>query len=393
MPEVHARLSASGAKKWLNCPGSIQLESQFENIPSEFAQEGTTAHALAEAKLRFALKQIKRTEYAALVKKLDVNGEMEEYTDGYRDFVIKRYNHALKTTPDAKLLIEQKLDLSKWVPQGFGTGDAVIVGDGILEIVDLKYGAGVAVSADWNPQLRLYALGALDSFDFLYDIKIIRTVIYQPRKDNISCESITPEDLCAWGEIVAEKAKIAADDAITECTAGDHCDEGFCRARAVCRAYAEKRSSLAKLDFKPPAKLTLEEVAEVLEQSAKLKKWAELVNDYALDQAVNHEADIPGYKLVEGKSSRKYSKSDDVISKILVENGYSENDIFNRSIKCITEMEKLLGKTRFASLLKDCVIKPQGKLTLVPIEDKRPAVNSASQAADDFAEIIEKENK
>lgn len=392
MPEVHARLSASGAKKWINCPGSIQLEEQFKDTTSEFAQEGTTAHALAEAKLKLAMKKINRTRYSAMIKKLETNGEMDDYTDGYRDFVIEKYNEALRVTPDAKLLIEQRLDFSRWVPGGFGTGDAVIIGDRILEIIDLKYGTGVKVSAKNNPQLRLYALGALEAFDFLYDIEVIKTTIYQPRIDNISSENLFAEELYQWGNIVAEKAKKAADDNITECCAGDYCDDGFCKARAVCRAYAEKRLELARLDFKRPAELTLEEIAEIIEQSQKLEKWAKLVSDYAIDQAVNHGVEIPGYKLVEGRSNRKYCKNDDEIGAILIKNGYAENDIFKRSIKGIGDMETLLGKSKFSKLLKDCVIKPQGRPTLAPIDDKRPAIGSINQAVSDFKELIETEN-
>lgn len=390
MPDVHARLSASGAKKWSNCSGSIQMEEQFPDTSSEFAEEGTKAHAIGELKILFKTEKITAAKYGIAMSELGtVPGDMTEYTDGYRDFVIERYNEALRTTPDAQLLVEKRVDLSEWVPEGFGTCDAVIIADKVLEIIDLKYGMGVKVNAEDNPQLRLYALGALSAVDFLYDIETVRTTIYQPRIDNISSEIISVEDLRKWGQWIAERAALAADDSVTECTAGDHCDSGFCKARAVCRAYADKKLELARYEFKRPSQLTPDKIADIIQQSDKLAKWAKLVSDYALDEAVNHGAVFPGYKLVEGRSNRKYCKTESEIETILTEHGFKADDIYTRSLKGIGDMEKLLGKTQFAKLLKDCVVKPQGKPTLVPIDDKREAIGSANNAADDFKNIIE----
>lgn len=390
MPDVHARLSASGAKKWSNCSGSIQMEEQFPDTASEFAEEGTKAHATGELKILFKTKKITAAKYGIAMSELGtVPGDMTEYTDRYRDFVIERYNEALRTTPDAQLLVEKKVDLSEWIPEGFGTCDAVIIADKALEIIDLKYGMGVKVSAENNPQLRLYALGALSAVDFLYDIETVRTTIYQPRIDNISSEEISVEDLRKWGQWIAERAALAADNSVTECTAGDHCDSGFCKARAVCRAYSDKKLELARYDFKRPSRLTPDEIADIIQQSDKLAKWAKLVSDYALDEAVNHGIVFPGYKLVEGRSNRKYCKTDKEIEDILTEHGFKADDIYTRSLKGIGDMEKLLGKTQFAEFLKDCVVKPQGKPTLVPIDDKREAIGSANSAADDFKNIIE----
>lgn len=390
MPDVHARLSASGAKKWSSCSGSIQMEEQFPDTSSEFAEEGTKAHAIGELKILFKTEKITAAKYGIAMSELEtVPGDMTEYTDGYRDFVIERYNEALRTTPDAQLLVEKRVDLSEWIPEGFGTCDAVIIADKVLEIIDLKYGMGVKVSAENNPQLRLYALGALSAVDFLYDIETVRTTIYQPRIDNISSEKISVEDLRKWGQWIAERAALAADDSVTECTAGDHCDSGFCKARAVCRAYADKKLELARYEFKRPSQLTPDEIADIIQQSDKLAKWAKLVSDYALDEAVNHGAVFPGYKLVEGRSNRKYCKTESEIEAILTEHGFKADDIYTRSLKGIGDMEKLLGKTQFAKLLKDCVVKPQGKPTLVPIDDKREAIGSANSAADDFKNIIE----
>lgn len=391
MPDIHARLSASGAKKWISCSGSIQMEEQFPDMSSEFAEEGTKAHAIGELKILYGWERISAAEYGKRMAEFGtIPGDMSEYTDSYRDFVMERYHASLRTTADTLLMVEQRVDLSEWIPGGFGTCDAVIVADKGLEIIDLKYGMGVKVSAENNPQLRLYALGALSAWDFLYDIETITTTIYQPRIDNISSEKLSVGELRKWGKWIAGRALLAADDRITECTAGDHCDSGFCKARAVCRAYADKRLELARYEFRRPSLLSPDEIADIIRQSDKLSKWAKLVSDYALDEAVNHGIVFPGYKLVEGRSNRKYCKTESEIEAILTKNGYKSEDIYTKSLKGIGDMEKLLGKTQFAKLLKDCVVKPQGNPTLVPIDDKREAIGSANSAADDFKNLIEK---
>lgn len=388
MPDIHARLSASGAKKWINCPGSIQLEENFEDKPSQFAEEGTNAHALGEAKIRLATKEYNRTKYHNAIRNLEITEDMEDYAESYKNYVIERYNSALQKTPDAILMLEQRLDFSNYVPDGFGTGDAVIIAEGKLEIIDLKYGKGVEVSAVDNPQLRLYALGAYEAFDMLYGFDTVEMTIYQPRLDNISSESISVAELLEWGESVKKAAQLANDDSITECVAGKHCDTGFCKARPVCRAYAEERQKMAVYDFRSPAKLTVAEIADIIEQSAALEKWAKLVCDYALEQAYKHGVEYPGYKVVEGRSNRKYSKPDSEVAKILTDNGYQESDILVHKLKGITDIEKLLGKKTFAEVLGSYVVKPPGKPTLVCSEDKRPAINSAMQAQEDFKNDI-----
>lgn len=388
MPDIHARLSASGAKKWINCPGSIQLEENFEDKPSQFAEEGTNAHALGEAKIRLATKEYNRTKYHNAIRNLEITEDMEDYAESYKNYVIERYNSALQKTPDAILMLEQRLDFSKYVPDGFGTGDAVIIAEGKLEIIDLKYGKGVEVSAVDNPQLRLYALGAYEAFDMLYGFDTVEMTIYQPRLDNISSENISVAELLEWGESVKKAAQLANDDSVIECVAGKHCDTGFCKARPVCRAYAEERQKMAVYDFKPPAMLTVAEIADIIEQSASLEKWAKLVCDYALEQAYKHDVEYPGYKVVEGRSNRKYSKPDSEVAKILTDNGYQESDILVHKLKGITDIEKLLGKKTFAEVLGSYVVKPPGKPTLVCSEDKRPAINSAMQAQEDFKNDI-----
>ncbi len=392
MPEVHAKLSASGAKKWLNCPGSVLLETRIEEKPSEYASEGTTAHSLGEAKIRLAIKEITRVKYHKLIKNLEITEDMESYTDDYRDFVIEQYNAAKARTKDAVLLLEQRLDFSPWVPEGFGTGDCVIIADGLMEIIDLKYGKGVQVYAPENPQLRLYALGAINEFEFMYDIKEVKMTIFQPRTDNIDSDIQTIDKLLDWGEEVKEKATVAFKGSEL-CCAGKHCDDGFCKARPICRVYAEERSRIAALDFKKPAELSEDEIAEVIDLSERLSKWATLVKDYALDQAVNHGVKYPGFKLVEGRSNRQYAVDDTLVAAKLIGAGYKDDDIWPRKLKGITDLEKYLSKKVFKELIGEMVIKPQGKPTLVPAEDKRAELNTEKNATEDFKNIIEEENK
>lgn len=381
----HAKLSASGAKKWMACPGSVVLEAQFPDESSSYAQEGTTAHSLGEAKIKLATKALTKAKYHKAIKDLEITEEMEEYTDGYRDFVLERFNAAKANTPDAKLLLEQRLDFSEWVPEGFGTGDCVIVADGYLEIIDLKYGAGVVVSVEGNPQLRLYALGASAAWDYLYGFDEVTMTIYQPRRDNISTETVTADELYQWGAEVTVKAELA-NSGTDECYAGSHCDDGFCKARPVCRAYAESCSQLAALDFKRPNLLSVEEISEVLELSGRLTKWAELVKAYALEQA-RAGVKFPGYKLVEGKSSRSYNLADAEIVDRLTDHGYAQDDLMIRKLRTVADMEKFLGKSVFNELLGDAVNKTGGTPTLAPIDDKRPEISSVAAAQEDFKDM------
>lgn len=387
MPDVHARLSASGSKKWLNCPGSVRLEEKFTDSGSEYAAEGTTAHTLGELKISLALKSITRPTYHKRVKQLDTNDEMEEYTDGYLDYVLERFNALCGECADSRLMVEERIDLSDFVPDGFGTGDAVLVGGGVLEIIDLKYGKGVKVEAAENTQLMLYALGALTAYDWLYGIDTVRLHIYQPRLDNVDVWECTADSLREWGEWVKERAALALEED-APCCAGKYCDDCFCKARAVCRAYTEEKQKLAYLDFKRPAELDDDEIAEVLDQADALAKWAKAVSEYALDQALNHGVRYPGFKLVEGRSNRAYTDEDKVITTLIDNTNYTEKDILVRKLKGITEMEKLLGKKKFGELLGDLVVKPQGKPVLVHTEDKRPEINSNENAKADFEEIL-----
>lgn len=387
MPDVHALLSASGAKKWLNCPLSIKMEKEFPTTDTVYSLEGTTAHALAEAKLQLALKNIRRSTYTKKVNDLqNVNGEMEEYIDNYRDFVIEKYNTIRRIELDTIIEIEKRVDFSDYAPKGFGTCDVVIVSAEYLEIIDLKYGKGVKVSAKDNPQLRLYALGALEEYTFLYDIKGINMTIYQPRMNTISEEFITTKDLIEWGENIVKPAAIKAYEGKGKCYAGSHCDSGFCKARSVCRAYTEEKLKIKSYEYKEADKLTNEEIADILGQIDSIGIWIKQIKDYAYNQVLNKGVKYSGYKLVKGKSSRAYADNE-LIIKTLKENGYTEEDIYDKKIKAITNMEKLLGKKRFQELIGNNIITSQGAPVLAPESDTRQEI-SISTAEEDFKNII-----
>jgi hypothetical protein len=381
----HAILSASGSEKWLNCPPSARLEEQTAEERSIYAEEGTFAHLLAEIHLKNYLNILNNAEYNKKLQKLKENEfysqEMKDYLDTYIEIVVEKINEAKARSKDTIVFLEQKLDFSPWVPEGFGTGDVVIISDGIVEVVDFKYGKGVPVSAEGNTQMRLYGLGALNLFDVLYDINTIRMTIVQPRLDSVSTESLSVKELLIWGDTtVKPKAKLAFKGE-GEFQAGDHCR--FCRAKATCRARAEANLELARYDFQDPALLSNDEIAEILFKADELKAWAADIQTYALEQAYKHGIKFDGWKLVEGRSNRKYTDEEEV-AKILIEKGYKEDDLYTKSILGITAMEKLLGKKKFGELLDDLVIKPPGKPTLVPEGDKRPELSSAAAAIKDF---------
>ena len=374
----HALLSASGAYRWLACTPSAILERQFSEESSTFAAEGTAAHALSEHKLKRFLKLRSQKP----VSEFD-SPEMEEYTDAYVTYACELITEARKRSRDARILLEQKLDFSQYAPQGFGTGDLVIVADRTLDVVDLKYGRGVAVSAQKNPQMMLYALGALQIFDSLYDIQTVRMTIVQPRLDSISTDTLPVDELLRWAETELRPRAELALKGEGEYISGAHCR--FCRAKRTCRARAEKNMELAKLDFKAPALLSDEEIGVVLSKVDELTAWVGDIKDYALSEAVSSGKRWPGHKVVEGRSSRKYRDEAKVADAILATGSFNEQDIFTKELLGITAMEKLLGKKQFGALLEHLIVKAPGKPALVPLSDKRPEYNAAIA---DFKEAI-----
>ncbi|WMJ79562.1 DUF2800 domain-containing protein [Clostridium sp. MB40-C1] len=373
----HAILSASGASRWLACPPSARLEENYPNTSSEFAKEGTLAHELGELTLQKELKLISTRKYNSAVKKIKENklftADMPDYVEIYVDTCLEKVAAAKAKTPDALFKIEQKLDFSEWVPEGFGTGDFVIIADGTMEICDLKYGKGVPVSAIGNKQMRLYALGAIAEFSFLYDIEDIKMTIIQPRLDSISTDEMSVESLLKWAE---EELKPIAELAFKgegKFSAGDHCK--FCRAKAVCKARADKNMELAQYDFQEPKTLDNNDIAFIISRVDELASWAKDVQEYALGQALKGE-EFDGFKVVEGRSNRKWV-DEDKVGEILIEQGFLEDIIYTKKLTGISKMETAIGKKEVTKLLGDYIIKPKGKPTLAPITDKRPIYNSA----------------
>lgn len=332
--EKHALLSASSSHRWLACPPSARLCENYEDKGSEYAQQGTDAHSLCEHKLKLALgmKTKDPTENLSFYDE-----EMEECASGYVEFVLELVEEAKKSCKDTVVLIEQRLDFSRFVKDGFGTGDCVIIADGTLYIIDYKHGKGVEVSAVENPQMMLYALGALELFDGIYDIDTVRMAIYQPRKENVSVCVMSKDDLILWAynDLMA-KAELAYNGE-GEFKAGEHCR--FCKAKAVCRKRAEYNLELARYDFAMPTTLENEEVAAILTKADELALWAADVKEFALKQALSG-VKYDGFKVVEGRSNRKY-KDEKAVADTVSKAGY---DPYEPKLLGITAMEKLLGK-------------------------------------------------
>lgn len=374
----HAVLSASGSYRWLNCTPSARLELEFENTGSEAAREGTAAHALCEHKLKRALHMRSRRP----VSDYD-SDEMEECTDAYVDFVMEQYEAAKQICEDPVILIEQRLDFSCYVPDGFGTGDCLIISDDRLHIIDFKYGMGVLVEAEDNPQMKLYALGALTVYDALYDIREVSMTIFQPRRENVSTWTIPVEDLKAWAENDLKPRAKMAYDGEGKYLPGEWCT--FCRAAVRCRARADEKLKLAQNEFRMPPLLTDAEIEDILAVLPDLTKWANEITAYALDAALNHSKEWNGFKVVEGRSVRKY-RDEAAVAEAAKEAGYK--DIYRQSLIPLTEMQRLMGKDKFEEILGGLITKAPGRPTLVPKSDKRPAMN-VSNAINDFIEIKE----
>ena len=374
-PNQHAVLSDSSAHRWLNCTPAPRLEQEFDDHETEAAAEGSAAHALAEHKLRKALKLRSKKP----ISQYDCD-EMDEYTSGYVDFVMEALAEAKTTCPDPQVLIEQKLDFSCYVPDGFGTGDCLIVASPRLHVIDFKYGLGVLVDAYQNPQMMLYALGALRIFDCLYDITEVAMTIYQPRRENVSTWTISVDELREWAETTLRPKADLAFKGEGNYAPGSWCQ--FCRAAVKCRARADAKLELAKFEFAQPPLLSDVEIGEILTKLDDLTHWANEIVAYAQDAAINHGKQWPGYKLVESRTIRKYSDEEAAAQ---AANAAGYHDIYKKSLISITEMEKLMGKQTFKEVLGGLVVKPAGKPTLVPASDKRPAIFTTG-AKNDFNE-------
>lgn len=374
MLDQHALLSASGAHRWLSCPPSARAEAGLPDSSAEAAEQGTVAHALAEWKVRRLDHRLVDSAGDKPVSEW-IDEEMERYTDEYVTFVLEQAAAAKMADPSFTLRVEQRLDFCHIVPGGFGTGDCVIIAEPTLQIIDLKYGQGVLVEAENNPQLMLYTLGALHTFGDLYDIERVAVTIYQPRRANVDTCEVSVAELQQWAETeVIPKAELASAGEGEFCP-GSWCQ--FCRIAPTCRAWAEANLTLAKLEFAPPEELSDAEIADVLARIPDLKSWASDVEAYALSKEVNQGVVFEGVKIVAGRSVRKYISETDVA---VAAEAAGYRDIWDRKLIPLTAMEKLMGKPAFNKILGDLVTKPAGKPTLIPASDKRPALDPVSAA-------------
>ena len=385
---AHALLSASSAHRWLECTPSARLEESFseDEESSVYAAEGTFAHELAETELLYAVDQIELNEYVRrkneLAKSEFHNSENTDEVEKYVSYVLDAWSDAKKLDAFAEIIIEDRMDLSEWVPEGFGTNDVVIITWSYIKVIDLKFGKGVRVKADNNPQLKLYGLGALEKHGFNYAVENVLLVIHQPRLDSVSEAKITAVDLQAWGNLEVMPLAELAFNGEGEFKPGEHCR--FCKAAPRCRALAEQNLELAKLEFQDPALLTDEELINVYDKLDPLQKWAAKVANYFLAEALAGKQ-WKGFKLVEGRSNRSIAESDTLFKALSVA-GFEHEEVTNSKLKGIGDLTKILGKAKFDTVLGPFVTKPQGKPTLTTTDDPRPELNSVEAVKDLFEE-------
>lgn len=365
----HAILSASSAHKWLVCTPSARLEEQFPCKTSEYMQEGTLAHAIAEFKARsyFLEPMSKATQTKKLNKLKKEDGfqeEMLEYTDTYLNFLKEE---ALQTKVKPFIAIEQKLDFSNYVPEGFGTADCIMLWGDTLHVIDFKYGKGVKVEADDNPQMKLYALGAINTYGMLYPIKYIRMSIVQPRIDHISSYVMPIELLLEWGEKIVKPQAQKAFAGIGEFVQGEHCR--FCRAKGACEFRARENMKMIEEIQNNTGVITNDELGDMLTNTDGIEQWIKDIKAYALELVLKGEK-VKGWKVVEGKSNRKISDVDKAFEK-LEANGYEEAILYEKTPLTLTKLEKVVGKTKLSKLIGEYIEKPKGAPTLAKESDKR----------------------
>lgn len=381
---AHALLGASKADQWINCPPSARQQESVPDKRSEYADEGTAAHELSELILRRRLTpcnaaERKRLDKAITSFKADsqyYSPEMEDAVAAYVEAVEERFMAAKARSADAVILFEERLDFSEWVPDGYGTGDVVLISDDVLDVIDLKYGKGVPVSAIGNPQLRLYGLGAWSNWNYLYSITEVNMTIVQPRLDSVSTDTLPLGELLEWAETVVKPAAALADAGEGEFKSGSHCR--WCKVKGSCRARADENMKAIAYEFQDPALLSLDEIGSVLHVAEQLKAWAKDVEEYAFEQAKKGTR-IPSWKLVEGRSNRKITDENEV-GRRLGSAGVTE--FLRMSLRPLGELEKLVGKKELTGLIGDLIVKPPGKPVLVPETDKRPELNSVENDFD-----------
>lgn len=384
----HALLSASGSSRWINCTPSAKLEEKYgKQTTSVYAQEGTLAHEISELYIKHdILKSLDDSEFSnqleTLMENELFNEEMLNVIPVYVDYCASEYNSAKSQNSETVMEIEQKLDLTEYIPESFGTADCIIISDGTIEVIDLKYGKGVPVYADANRQLMLYGLGALRKFDVMYDIQNVKLTIVQPRINNISTWQISVKDLMHWAETELRPAAKLAFEGKGEIKAGSWCK--FCSVKNQCKALAEQQLEIAKYEFKKPEFLTDDEISDILKRAHKFIEWINSIEEYAQTEAYNGNKVWPGFKVVEGVSRRKWIDEEKVIDALYSRfPELSEDQIFDTKLVSISQIEKLLGKKVVQEKLNDVIIKPQGKPTLVSDTDKRPSIG-IEDAINDF---------
>lgn len=383
MPTQHALLSASSAHRWLHCTGSPLLEKDFPDSTSVYAQEGTLAHYLCELKLMAYTGEITKRKLTSMKNKLMKSElwqpEMDSTSEAYLDYI---KDITMSYTVKPVILTEKKVDFSRYVPEGFGTADCLILAGDTLHVVDYKHGKGVVVDADHNPQMMLYALGAMSELSLLYRFKFVHMTIVQPRVNNISEFTMTADELTEWGETVVKPRAEAAISGNGTFEAGDWCR--FCRAKQQCKTRYESNDSLypelsAQHD---PRLITLDELGEYLKRGRDMAAWLEDMKEYALSESLAG-ADVPGWKAVEGRGSRAFTDTDEAVD-TLIKNGIDESVLYERRVLTLAQMEKAVGKKAFGELVGDLVVKNPGKPTLVEESDKRPKITNQPTAADVF---------
>lgn len=382
MATSHALLSASSSHRWLHCTGAPRLEATFPDTTSEYAKEGTLAHELCELKLKKYTTTMAKGTYTRAYNKIKKNelwaNEMDETTDVYLEY-IKSIMLSYKVAP--VVVIEKRVDFSQYVPEGFGTADCIILAGDTLHIIDYKHGKGVVVDADHNPQMMLYALGAMHDYSLLYKFNTIKMTIVQPRANNISEFEMPSDELRKWGEeVVAPKAKEAYEMEGHTFEAGVWC--GFCRAKAQCKTRCEHFNAMHSLTSKDPRLISLEELGTYLEHGKDIESWYKDIKEYALSESLAG-AEVPGWKAVEGRGSRVFQDGDTAIQ-TLIDGGVDESILYERKVLTLAQIEKAIGKKEFNELVGDQVVKNPGKPTLVVDTDKRPRITNQPSAAQVF---------
>lgn len=387
MSRAHALLSASSAHRWMVCTPSAKLEAELPDTTSEAAAEGTLAHKVCELKLEnyFDTANMSKRKMNTRIKKLKEDPLWQEEIIGYADTYLEYIKDlAISFDSAPSVLIEEKVDFSRWVPEGFGTADCLMFHGDTLHVIDFKYGKGVPVSAHDNPQLKLYALGAVQQYSMIYRMDQIHMVIVQPRiSDTVSEYTITLDELLKFGDEVYEQAKIAIEGAGEFNPGESQCR--FCRAKATCRARADKNVKLAFATDKKPELLLPEEIGKYLKQGEDVARWLSDLKEYALKESLlGHE--IAGYKAVEGRGSRTWTDMDKAFD-LLIESGTPEEMLYERKPLSLAQVEKLVGKKDFAATVGDLVEKKPGKPTLVPESDKRQAITNIVSADEAFGDM------